>query len=742
MMPEDVSPNSAHLSNELIAQLAQLVGFHQSYVDSYGEVVFAKDQARHALLQAMGYDLSSNEVLQTQITTLHQQAWRNMLAATHIAKCEEQQHAVTLSLPVNDVDQISWQITTEAKEFQQADISISDLAELDRTHLDGQLFVKYQLALPTLEQGYHQLSVSYGDNTASCHLIFAPKTSYSPQESCAEKMWGYAAQLYSVQSDNNWGMGDFGDLLNLVDKSAKQQVSAIGLNPLHPLYPSNPAHRSPYSPTSRCFLNVMYIDVTRVPNFSACQQAQQRVNSDEFQAKLAYAKGTSLIDYPAVADVKYQILELLFTDFSDEKNAQANQALLAEFNEFKTSQGDDLLLLTTFDALYEHFRKQDENAYGWKMWPAAYQQPNTDEVKAFQVSHADRVNYFAFLQWLAHRQLTAVADLAKEQGMPIGLYLDLAVGCDGSGVDVWCDKEVYVSGAAVGAPPDAMNTLGQDWGLTPINPVALKQQGYLPLVKALRSNMKYAGALRIDHILGLMRQYWVAPGMAADEGIYITFPLEDILRIITLESRREACVVIGEDLGNVPDGFGEIMAAAGLLSYKVLFFERWDSGLFMRPEEYPAQSMVTVSTHDLPTLTGWWTGRDLEWRQELGLYPNEQMGQQERTSRIEDRSLLVAALNDLEVIDISEAPQQAPAKMNTELSVAVQKYMARAPSHIQLIPLEDALEVVEQVNVPGTIEQHPNWLQKLPVTLDDFFQTDSVSAITSAMQQARPKQPS
>ena len=323
--------------------------------------------------------------------------------------------------------------------------------------------------------------------------------------------------------------------------------------------------------------------------------------------------------------------------------------------------------------------------------------------------------------------------------MPVGLYLDLAVGCDGSGVDVWCDKDVYVSGAAVGAPPDAMNTLGQDWGLTPINPVALKQQGYLPLVKALRSNMQYAGALRIDHILGLMRQYWVAPGMKADEGVYITFPLEDILRIIALESRREQCVVIGEDLGTVPDGFGDIMAAAGLLSYKVLFFERWDSGLFMRPELYPAQSMVTVSTHDLPTLTGWWTGRDLEWRQTLELYPSEAMGQAERSARVEDRQLLISALDDLNVIDREKLPQQAPAKMNTELSVAVQKYLAQAPSHIQLIPLEDVLEVVEQVNIPGTIDQHPNWRQKLPVTLEEFFQQDSVNAITSAMQQARPK---
>lgn len=723
------------MTSHLIEQLADLVGFHRDYIDSYGKQVFAKDQARQALLQAMGYDLSSEQVLEQQIKSLNEQGWRKMLPATHIAKCEEQQHSLVISLKSSSSSVITWEITTESGEALSNELAISSLTKIDETPLDEDYFTKYQLDLPNLPQGYHQLTVTHGEQTEHCHLIFAPKTCYSPQEASSEKMWGYAAQLYSLKSDNNWGMGDFSDLLGLVEKSAEQGVSAIGLNPLHPLYPNNPAHRSPYSPTSRCFLNVMYIDVTNVPNYETCVAAQQRFNSDEFQAKLAFAKSVELIDYPAVADVKYPILEILFLDFT----ATANKALIKEFNNFKAEQGQDLLNLTTFDALYEHFRSQDENTYGWKMWPEAYQEPSSAAVKAFQQSHSERIDYFAFLQWLAHRQLTSVAEIAKDKGMPVGLYLDLAVGCDGSGVDVWCDKGVYVSGAAVGAPPDAMNTLGQDWGLTPINPVALKQQGYLPLVKALRSNMQYAGALRIDHILGLMRQYWVAPGMKADEGVYITFPLEDILRIIALESRREQCVVIGEDLGTVPDGFGDIMAAAGLLSYKVLFFERWDSGLFMRPDLYPAQSMVTVSTHDLPTLTGWWTGRDLEWRQELGLYPNDEMGQQERSARIDDRNLLVSALNDLDVIDMSKAPMQAPAKMNTELSVAVQKYMAQAPSHIQLIPLEDALEIVEQVNIPGTIDQHPNWRQKLPVSMSEFFQQDSVNAIADAMQQVRPR---
>ena len=723
----------------LIEKLADLVGFHRSYTDSYGNQVYANESARYNLLIAMGYDLSNDDTINASIISLQEDTWRKMLPAVHIAKLEDNEHKIIVSLAVTECSQMSWTIVTEQGETLTGEVLLNELHVHEEHYLSDVKHQKFILTLPTLPQGYHDFTICYDQNKENCHLIYAPKTCYSPQEASTDKMWGYAAQLYSLKSEENWGMGDFGDLKSLVKKSAEQGASAIGLNRLHPLYQNNPAHRSPYSPTSRCFLNSLYIDVTQVPNFKTCKAAQKRFNSDEFQAKVTFARNTELIDYPAVADVKFEIIEILFENFLSENISKKVSSQYQEFLDFKVEQGNDLLLLTTFDALYEHFRKTDFNAYGWKMWPEEFQSPHTQQVAEFQKQESKRIDYFAFLQWLAHRQLSDIASIAQTSGMPVGLYLDLAVGCDGSGVDVWSDKDVYVSGAAVGAPPDAMNTLGQDWGLTPINPVALQQQGYLPLIKALRSNMQYAGALRIDHILGLMRQYWVAPGMKANEGIYITFPFKDILRIIALESRRNDCVVIGEDLGTVPDGFSEIMEAAGLLSYKVLFFERWESGLFKRPEMYPEQSMVTVSTHDLPTLTGWWKGRDLQWRQTLNLYPNEEMGQQERSARIEDRNLLIAALADLDVIDLEKAPQQTPAEMNTELSMAVQKYMAKAPSHIQLIPLEDGLEIIEQVNIPGTIDEHPNWRQKLPVTMNEFWKKNSVISIAQAMKQARPK---
>jgi 4-alpha-glucanotransferase len=730
----------------LIEQLANLVGFHTSYTGTFGDKVHAKDPAKRALLQAMGFELDEVSLLKS-ITYLNISQWIDILPVVHIAKLEEQQHAIKISLPKIGSLLLNWKVTPEVGSKVGQEVvgvfNIEDMQAIAEATIDEVQYCQYLLHLPALEQGYYQFTISFGEAHASCSLIYAPKTCYSAQEASVNKVWGYTAQLYSLRSEKNWGMGDFTDLSELVEKSAQQQAATIGLNPLHPLYQQNPAHRSPYSPSSRCFLNPLYIDVTKVQNFQRCTLAQEKVKSDIFQQGIANAKASTLVDYPAVAKLKFEIAELLFEDFyqnmtSTSKN-ECYKNMSDEIEHFKQANGTDLQRFATFDALYEHFHLADENSYGWPDWPTNFQDPDSEEVHKFKLSHVKRIDYFCFLQWIAHQQLSTVAQQTIDQDMAIGLYLDLAVGCDGSGFDVWSDKEVYVAGASIGAPPDGMNPLGQNWGLTPMNPVALQKQGYQPLVKALRSSMQYAGALRIDHILGLMRQYWVAPGMEANEGVYISFPWDDILRIIALESRRNNCVVIGEDLGNVPEGFSETIQNAGLLSFKVLFFERWESGLFKRPDNFPTQSIVTIATHDTATLSGWWQGRDLQWREQLNIYPNDEAGQADRNARTSERENLIAALDDLQVIDMSKAPQIEPAQMNTELSISVQKYLALSPSHIQLIPLEDALEISEQVNIPGTIDEHPNWLQKLPVSLEDFAETNSVQEITQAMNIARPK---
>ncbi|WNC72305.1 4-alpha-glucanotransferase [Thalassotalea psychrophila] len=722
-----------------IQQLAEQVGFHSSYIDSYGNSVAANQDALKALLTAMNYNVDCDEAILASVKQLSEASWISLLPAMQMVKSEQAVHSVWISVASADLNSnLQWLVSKEDSSILTGVVDVAELSVIAEQDVNGTVYKKLAVVLPNLPEGYHSLSVSLGENTATGHLIVAPQKCYNPNDAADYRMWGLAAQLYSVKSDNSWGMGDFGDLKNLVKQSAQRGVTAIGLNPLHPLYPNNPAHISPYSPTSRCFLNTLYIDVTSVDNFTTCKPMQTLVKSKDFKDQVAQANQQEFIDYPHAAYLKLQAMELLYKDFVA-NHLPKNTKFAKQYLTFVTEMGDDLFELATFDALYEHFRAIDEHAYGWKAWPIEFQDPHSVEVEQFKKDNIERIGYFQFLQFIADSQLGDAAAQAKSDDMPVGLYLDLAVGCDGSGAEVWADKHSYVSGAAVGAPPDAMNTLGQDWGLTPINPVALQEKGYMPLVKALRSNMRHAGALRIDHVLGLMRQYWVAPGMAADQGIYITFPLEDIFRIIALESRRNNCVVIGEDLGNVPDGFGDIMSSAGLLSYKVLFFERWDNGLFFRPEIYSEQSMVTVSTHDLSTIAGWWTGNDLKWRQELNLYPNEQMGIDERNSRVTDREQLLGALEYEGVLSKENFPQTQPAVMNSELARAVQAFLAKAPSRILLVPLEDALGLTEQVNIPGTIDEHPNWRRRLPFTIEEFWQHQDMNNLVDVMNQERPK---
>ncbi len=724
-----------------IEKLAELVGFHRSYVNSFGIEQTPKQEALEALLNAMGYDLSNEEVLVEQITILEEKKWRNILPATHIIKNTNPNYYVPISLAHSDnIKSIKFIINTEQNDVIETSVDLTNLKLIETTKLHDKIFSQYQLPLPELQEGYHQVSVTIGNLYSHCHLVITPATCFSAEEAHSKKVWGYTAQLYSIRSDENFGMGDFGDLSNIIINTAKQGASTVGLNPLHPLYQNNPEHISPYSPTSRCFLNVLYIDVRATHNFLSCQKASDTFNSADYQSKLALTRAEDLVNYAAVASLKYELLEILFDDFMSTGGFENKDEHSQSFTRFIEEQGEDLYTLATFEALYEHFRNIDASIYDWKLWPEEYQSPNTEQIKIFQKSHDKRIQYFMYLQWLAHEQLTKAAILTKTHNMPLGLYLDLAVGCDGSGVDVWSNQEVYVSGASVGAPPDAMNTLGQNWGLTPMNPVTLKEQGYLPLIKALRCNMKYAGALRIDHILGLLRQYWVAPGMGAHEGIYITFPLDDILNIIALESRRSRCVVIGEDLGTVPEGFSDIIAKSGLLSYKVLYFERWwETGLFKRPELYPSQSIATVSTHDVPTLVGWWASRDLTWRRELNLYPNDELKDQEQKDRIKDRHFLISALKDVGTLSNDDVSDETLEITNSDLNIAVQKYIAVSPSHIQLIPLEDGLELIEQVNIPGTIGEHPNWRQKLPIDLNEIWKTSSIVNIQKLMNKVRPK---
>lgn len=557
-----------------------------------------------------------------------------------------------------------------------------------------------------------------------------------PRLAAGERLWGVNVQLYSLRSQRNWGIGDFSDLAALVDCVASAGGDFIGLNPLHALFPDNPAHISPYSPSHRAFLNVLYLDVEAVPEFATCAAAQCRLASADFQARLAAVRASEYVDYVGVAALKFAVLPLLYEEF-----CRRDDARRAAFAAWRAAQGELIESFACFEALQAHFRAES-GAWGWPAWPSAYHDPNGEAVRAFAAAHAEAVSYRAWLQWLADEQLAAVAARARARGMTIGLYRDLAVGANPGGAEVWRWQDVFAlgnGGASTGAPPDELNLLGQDWGLPPWIPHRLAAAAYQPLREVLAANMRHAGALRIDHVMGLQRLFWVPGDTPATEGAYVHYPFETLLGLVAHHSQAAACLVIGEDLGTVPDGFRERLAATAILCYRPLMFERYPDGNFRLPHEMPRQALVAASTHDLPTLAGFWRGIDLDWRTRLMLFPNAELRQRLYTEREWDRGRLLWALEreGLLPAGVSKYPGELPA-LTPAVIAAIHGYLARSPAMLLALQAEDLLAVEEQINVPGTLEdQHPNWQRKLPRPLETWSTDPDIAENFRAVAAAR-----
>lgn len=551
------------------------------------------------------------------------------------------------------------------------------------------------------------------------------------------RLWGPAVQLYSLRSRRNWGIGDFTDLRHLVELTAAAGGDVVGVNPLHALFPDNPAHISPYSPSHRGFLNVLYIDVEAVPGLAACESARRRLASADFQARLQALRAADTVDYAGIARLKFSVLRELF----DHMRANAG-ACYAGFAVWRETQGAALERHALFDALQAHFRAQDKTVWGWPVWPEAYRHPDAPAVADFAREHAAAVDWYAWLQWLADEQLAAVAARARELGMAIGLYRDLAVGASPGGSEVWQHQALFAignGGASTGAPPDDLNLLGQDWGLPPFVPHRLRAAGYAPFAAALRANMRHAGALRIDHVMGLSRLFWVPGDVPANEGAYVAYPFEELLAQVARASLEARCLVIGEDLGTVPEGFREHLYDAGILSYHPLMFERYADGQFRLPADMPTQALVAAGTHDLPTLAGFWRGIDLDVRTRLHLFPSDELRQRLTTERAWDRGRLLWALERTGLLPagVGKDPAALP-DLPPSVIAAIHAYLARSPAQILVFQPEDIFGVIEQINVPGTLEhQHPNWQRKLPLSLEDWAQDARFQSVVAAVRTGR-----
>lgn len=519
-------------------------------------------------------------------------------------------------------------------------------------------------------------------------VVVAPERAFAGN---FDRVWIVAVQLYGVHSSRNWGIGDFSDLERLIDLAADLGASGVGLNPLHALFDDRPRDCSPYSPNSRLFLNPLYIDVSKLPG----------VTADE--AALAQLRAGAVIDYAAVAALKWNALREAFAAFKTKPDV--------DFKAFRTERGALLARFACFEVL------RHQNGTPWWDWPEEWQHPDDAACARLRAGpDADAIAFVEFTQWVADRQLRNCRDRADKRGMSVGLYLDVAVGVQSDGFDAWNEQIAISRHLAVGAPPDPLNTAGQNWGLAGFNAAGLEVQSFAPFRDMLRASMRYAGAIRLDHVLGLQRLYLVPLGFDAKDGVYVTMPFEALLAVTAQESVANACVVIGEDLGTVPDGFRDHIADWGIWSYRVMMFERdYHNGGFYGLDQYPANALVTFNTHDLATFAGWRSLSDLALKRSLGIDPGET-----DDSRQHAFTRLSEALHYNGI-------------MRDDFYGVVQ-FLARTPSRLLAIAMEDLLGIVDQPNIPGTVNEHPNWRQRLPIPVTDLAATVDVSALRVATQ--------
>ncbi len=708
--------------------LTELYGIPAGYTDAAGNQITLSVDNKLSALKALGVQVSTPAEIQQSIQQKQEQDWLLLLPRVSVLH-QGQRFVLPMRLPANKLaSTFKGKIILEEGSHEALTINAEDLKEVERIALPQGEMVHLELELPgKIPVGYHQISLKGATLNGSCRLIVVPETCYEPPSLMAGgKIWGSSIQLYTLRSDSNWGIGDFSDLKQLGVALAKQGANIIGLNPIHSLYPANPLHCSPYSPSSRNFINPLYIDVTVLSEYQACEKIQKLVNDDAFRQNLDTCRNRTHVDYGMVAALKYPVLEAAFHHFqtTDVKNKTSRFLI---FNDYCRSKGKGLELHASFEALFEHFKAQNINNWGWPCWPEAYQNPDSDAVASFCREHKDRVHYYMFLQWLAETQLEEAQKAAVDAGMSVGIYRDLAVGVDRGGADTWSQRPFYCLDASVGAPPDPVAPQGQNWGLPPFNPTALTEAAYTPHIEMTQANMQHCGALRIDHVMGLLRLWWCPPNETADHGVYVNYPLDDLLGIIKLESQRRQCLVFGEDLGTVPPQIEATLPAARCYSNEVLLFSRSEDRFFT-PDDFKNRALTCISNHDIPTLKAWWNCNDLDMRHALGIY-DEQKTEQEKQARHQDK---VAMLKTLQ--EVGEAPYgMNPDDIDTmgfsrDLWEKMHYYLARTASKIVVIQLEDILEIDSMVNIPGTSTEYPNWSRKLTQNIDDIIGSSSNQA--------------
>ncbi len=686
-----------------LAKRAAILPF---YVDQGGVRRDTADGTRIALLAAMGVDGSTEEAAARSLGDLRR------AAAERCEPVRVLQQRITRTLGPAALhgfrpagQPVAWEVEITEESGRRRRLAVR------RPVSEAAVCLRQPLPL-----GYHRarftLRTSDGRRYEGEHgVIVTPHRCLRPQDVAGQRRaFGLLAQLYTLGSRRNWGIGDLGDLATLAEWAGEIGAAFVGLNPLHAL-PNTQGQISPYSPTSRLYRNVIYLDVEAIPEWREAPALGRRAGAASFRRSLERLRAAAHVPYDGVLRAKRPMLEALHRVFAARHRDRPTSRGRA-YRRYLERAKPSLQEFATFLVLQE--RLATRHGADWRRWPAAYRDPRSSAVARFAAEHAREIDFHCYLQFEIDRQLAHVAARARAAGMTIGLYQDLAIGSSPTGSDAWAFQGLFLDGVSIGAPPDAWYSRGQDWGFHPLDPRRLAAAGYGYWIALLRGALGHAGALRIDHVLGLFRQFWVPAGRPPSEGAYVRFPAEDFLGILALESTRAGALVIGEDLGTVPRGLPETLAAWGILSTAVLYFARTRDGGFLPARAYPERALVSANTHDMAPLAGYWRGRDLELRERFGQFRSAAAVRGARRERRDERRALVRRLVAEGVLATGRGRDA-----DAGLRGAIHAFLGRTPAALLGVSLDDLTGEVEPVNVPGTgPKEHPNWSRRLRLSVD------------------------
>lgn len=694
-----------------LRELAERLGILSEYVDHTGRHVHrTSDETREAMLAVMGFDAPTEDAARGWLAELEHERRGAIVDAVRVVRRDDAAaRAIRVQLPPG---------------MPSADVRVTLTEETGHVwRTDARVRRAGTIRFPThVPYGYHCVDVELRSPRAPLNarqtLIVVPSRCVTPDMLLARPGMGVVANLYAARREHDWGAGDITTLMLLVEWSASRGATFVGVNPLHALY-NRGMDISPYSPVSRLFRNPLYIDVDAVPELASSEAARSLLESTDLRERLRALRSAKYVDYDGVIEAKTRVLAELHATFL--QRSQSERA--RDYADFVRFREPELTRFATWMAIAESAGVPD-----WRQWPEPLRDPDGEAVSAFRDAQQRRVDFHRWLQFELDRQIAAVATRARTLGMEVGVYQDLAIGTSVGGSDTWSNPDLFLRGACVGAPPDPYSAVGQNWGLPPLDPRALRREGYRYWIQLLRRSFEHAGALRLDHILGLFRSFWIPDGYSGVDGAYVRFPTNDLLGILALESVRHDALVVGEDLGNVPREVPPTLKKWGILSSRVLYFERDNRG-FRPARSYPSLSLATANTHDMATIAGFWSEDDIALREQVGLVSDPKDVKAAKAQRRRDKASL------LRLVKLAPPPRYEENHFARTLTGAVHSFLCSSPAWLVGLSYDDLVAETEPVNVPGVgPDKYPSWRRRSRMTVEEAawsFEVDDAIRCTA-----------